>query len=438
MSKTKQKRIVIVDGYSTGRELLRELLERNTECLHLRSTEALPGPVATCFDPRPYDADLGYLGDPAAAIRALREIAPDEVVPGSEWGVTLAEQIAQGLGLPTNRIETIDARRDKFAMIEAVHRCGLHVARQSLASGVEEAHDWARRHGSWPVVVKPLDSAGSDGVTICNSHADIETAFAKAFRRENFMGGFNDRLLMQSFLSGPQFIVNTVSRDGRHAVTDAWHMTLATRSDFAIVPEEIHLLEPTMPLAEMLIDYTLNVLEALGIENGAAHTELKWTPQGPALIETGARLMGAAMDRPSYDVAGATTQASAYAASLVGGQRERDELFAKRHYALHNHLTKVFFSFQEKGVVQSIDGLARLRELPSFHAHYRGLARGDRVWRTSDSLACGGVVYLIHDNRQQIAVDIEQIRTWEKRGQLYAVTSTEPQVRTRARAGGRS
>jgi hypothetical protein len=38
------RRIVIVDGYSTGRELVQEIVERNVECLHLRSSQQLPCP----------------------------------------------------------------------------------------------------------------------------------------------------------------------------------------------------------------------------------------------------------------------------------------------------------------------------------------------------------------------------------------------------------
>ncbi len=38
MNTTEYRRIVIVDGYSTGRELVRELAARNVECIHLQST----------------------------------------------------------------------------------------------------------------------------------------------------------------------------------------------------------------------------------------------------------------------------------------------------------------------------------------------------------------------------------------------------------------
>jgi len=413
-------RIVIVDGYSTGRELVRELRGRNVECLHLQSAPEVPAEVRNCFDPSPYHRSLGYLGDAAAAAEKLAALAPDAVVAGSEWGVTFAERVAHGRGLATNRIETLLARRDKFEMVEAVRRHRLLAAEQGVVSTAEEAHRWAEAHGRWPIVAKPLASAGSDGLTICQSRADIDAAFDKVVGKDDFMGCRNDQLLMQSYLAGPQYIVNTVSWDGRHYVTDVWSQT-ETRSGSAIVPGGIELLDPAHPTVKALIAYTLRVLDALGIENGAAHTELKLTPQGPALIETGARLMGAAMDEHSYQAAGMQTQASVYASVLAGTDADRDALFAKRHYQPKRHMTKLLFNFQTDAVVRDTKGLDRLGRLPSFDAHYRPLAEGARVWKTADWLACGGVVYLIHDDAKQIAADIEMFRSWEKQGALYGL-----------------
>jgi hypothetical protein len=413
--------VVIVDGYSTGRELVRELAQRGATCLHLRSTERIPRLASKSFDARAYDADLGYLGSVDAAVGTLPSVAPDAVVAGSEWGVTYAEFVAEGLGLPTNRIETVGARRNKFNMIEAVRAQGLRAAEQASVESAQEAHLWAERRGRWPVVVKPMLSAGSDGVVICRNHDDIDYAFSQALYRENLLGCFNERLLVQSYLAGRQFIVNTVSRNGRHCVTDAWHYAYRTVPGGSVAAGSMELLDPALPANRALIDYTLEVLPALGIENGAAHSEIRWTPDGPALIETGARLMGGAMDAASYRAAGLPTQASRYADVLTMREGDEDAVMGDGCYTLARHLTKVFFIFEEAADVTGTEGLAKLRTLPSFHAHYRALEPGARVWRTSDSLFCGGAVYLVHDDVKQIEADAEQFREWEEAGELYGL-----------------
>jgi hypothetical protein len=422
--------VVIVDGYSTGPELVRELSSRGATCLHLRSTAEIPSLVANCFDAGAYDKDLGYLGPVSEAAAGLAIVQPDAVVAGSEWGVTFAEFVAQDLGLPTNRIETISARRNKFDMIKAVRAHGLYVADQASVGSPNEAHLWATLHGTWPVVVKPMLSANSDGVVICHDHADIDHAFAQALYRENLLGCFNDRLVIQSYLAGPQFIVNTVSRGGRHCVTDAWYVAYRAVPGGSVAAESMTLLDPSLALSRVLFDYTLEALSALGFENGAAHSELRMTRQGPALIETGACLMGGAMDPDSYRTAGLPTQASRYADVLTLGVDENDSAAGSRGYAFKRHLAKVFFVFSMAGEVRGTRGLSKLKMLSSFHAHYRALEKGARVWRTSDSLFCGGVVYLVHENREQIHADIRQFREWEAAGELYAVATATTTAKT--------
>jgi biotin carboxylase len=423
MRKSPRIRIVIVDGYSTGRELARELLEREAECLHLRSSPDVPDGVHG-FDPRPYDGDLGYLGPPSEAAEALQFLSPDLVLAGSEWGVSFAEQVAARLGLPTNRPDRVRARRDKFEMIEAARRHGLKVARQEVVSHLDDAKAWALAQDEWPIVVKPLDSAGADGVSICHDLADVEAAVVRELGHHNFMGGVNNRMLLQTYLPGPQFIVNTVSWGARHHVSDIWSMTVDVRGN-DIVPGGIHLCDPTSADARVLATYALEVLAALGIENGPAHTELKLTPDGPALIETGTRLMGAVMDEPSYAAAGLRTQADIFADVIADCARHYEAVFAEPCFRMRRHLSVVLFNFEHDGTVRGVNGLRRLQALPSFHAHYRPLSVGGRVWRTSDWLTCGGVIYLVHDDPHQIARDIETIRSWESKGALYAIERTD-------------
>ncbi|MDQ7975972.1 ATP-grasp domain-containing protein [Paraburkholderia sp. SARCC-3016] len=419
MASVSGKLILIVDGYSTGRELVRELNQRGAICVHLRSTQQIPKLAAPCFDATPYAANLGYLGTVREALARLPSVRFDAIVAGSEWGVTYAESLALALGLPTNRADTLSARRNKFDMIDQLRAHRLHAAQQARITSADEAHEWARNHGKWPVVVKPLLSAGSDGVVFCYDHMDIDRAVHAALYRDNLLGGFNDSLVIQSYLEGPQYIVNTVSENGMHRVTDAWHVDYRNVRGASNAMCSMTLLDPRAPKIAALFDYTKRAITALGIENGPAHSELRLTEAGPALIETGARLMGGMMNAPSYAVAGLPTQASCFADQLVA--RYRNEPAGRDTYERPRHFAKVFFVFGEGGHVASTHGLHRLAKLPSFHAHYRPLEPGARVWRSSDSLFCGGVVYLIHDDPMQIRMDIAQFRAWEAAHALYAI-----------------
>jgi hypothetical protein len=349
MNAQDQTRIVIVDGYSAGRELLRELLERDVECLHLRSSSHRPAPAG--FDATLYDADLGYAGDLDAAIQLLDELAPNAVVAGSERGVMFAELIARGMDLPANKPELLGARRRALAALRLARRPSLPAA------------------GELPA----------------------------------------------------QFAVNAVCQDGRPFVTDAWRM-LRIAGDAGRRLDGFRLLDPALAESEAVLAFAGDVLGRLGIVEGAAHTQLAWTGDGPALVGAAACLAADPMDRAPYVAAGLHTQASVLAGRLTANS-EPDHCagFAAGRYRPARHLTKLLFNFSAPATIVSLAGLSRLRQLASFHALYRPLAPGDRVRRSNAWLADGGVVYLVHDEAEQISADARQFRLWESRGELYGL-----------------
>jgi len=347
MTPQDQPRIVIVDGYSAGRELVRELLERNVECLHLRSSSHRPAPAG--FDPTLYDADLGYAGDIDAAIQLLDELAPDAVVAGSERGAMFAELIARGLELPANMPEMLVARRRALAALRLARRPSLQAP------------------------------------------GELPTHFA----------------------------VNAVCENGRPFVTDAWRM-LRVAGDSGPRLDGFRLLDPDIAETEALIDIAGDVLERLGVVGGAAHTQLAWTADGPALVGAAACLAADPMDRAPYVAAGLHTQAGELAGLLAAGA-DRNAGVAPGRYRPQRHMTKLLFNFSAPAAIVSLTGLSRLRQLASFHSLYRPLAPGDRVRRSNAWLADGGVVYLVHDEAEQISADARQFRLWESRGELYGL-----------------
>ncbi|MEJ0064827.1 MAG: hypothetical protein WDM85_04835 [Caulobacteraceae bacterium] len=346
MNPQDQRRIVIVDGYSAGRELVRELLERNVECLHLRSSARRPATAG--FDATLYDADLGYAGDLDAAIQLLDELGPDAVVAGSERGAMFAELIAHGLNIPANRAESIGDRRLALTRLRLARRPNLQVA-----------------------------------------------------------GGL-----------APQFAVNTIFRDGRLFVTDAWRMLLAT-GDAGLRLGGFQLLDPDLAETEALLAFARDESDRLGIVEGATHTQLAWAADGPALVGAASCLAADPMDGAPYVAAGLTTQASALADLLAGTAHDLGP--DVQGYRLARHMTKLLFNFSAPAAIVSLAGLSRLRRLASFHSLYRPLAPGDRVRRGNAWLADGGVVYLVHDEAEQISADARQFRLLESRGELYGL-----------------
>jgi hypothetical protein len=216
-----------------------------------------------------------------------------------------------------------------------------------------------------------------------------------------------------------------VSVDGAHYVTDAWRMSVCPLSRNVIVPKELHLVDLDDDKGIQLLNSTFEVLASLGIENGPAQTDFKMTSAGPVLLECGAHLMAHSMHRGAYRSAALPTQAGVLAETLTRSRTEWKRKFGAQHYRLRKHMTQVFFTFDEEGTVRGVKGLDKLRKLASFQAHDRPLVPGDRVSRTAGLQATGGIVLLAHEDREQIAHDLQTLREWEIGGELYDIESDD-------------
>ncbi|WP_210509869.1 ATP-grasp domain-containing protein, partial [Pantoea ananatis] len=102
-------------------------------------------------------------------------------------------------------------------------------------------------------------------------------------------------VLIQKRLRGQQFIVNAVSMDGMHLITEIWTDDKIPVSDASLICEKEILLPFRGEIQNTLVSYMKKALTLLGVDNGPSHSELIITEQGPVLIETAARMQGTIM-----------------------------------------------------------------------------------------------------------------------------------------------
>ncbi len=125
--------IALVDPLSSGVFLSSALRECGQGLLHVYE-ERFSGAARS-------DASAPVLivsGDTAETVAALRRRGVRHVIPGSEFGVALAHELAAALGLARNEDETAAARRDKALMGEVLGRAGVPCAGQASVATVEE------------------------------------------------------------------------------------------------------------------------------------------------------------------------------------------------------------------------------------------------------------------------------------------------------------
>jgi len=401
--------VVIVDAYAPTRRLAPHFRKAGYECVRVQSTVEVPTVYRSSFSRADYLADIVHTGSLEDTLRELRRYQPTAVVAGGEIGVELADRLSESLGLATNGTALSAARRDKYTMIETVRAAGLHTARQlriTSPQGEQELRSWHERLGG-KVVVKPARSAASEGVQFCDSPDDAVAAFHKVIGRTNIFAERNESVVAQEYLVGAEYIVNTVSRAGRHHVCDIWR---TIRFDVNGVPDSMggfYVVPREGALQEELVAYSCQVLDAVGIRHGPAHIEIKVTPDGPCLVEIGARLAGT--DNP-------------YFAELATGESQlnwtvdaytRPGRFDSRYqenYEIHQHVACVIMLSPCRGTLVSYPYLSEVKRLESLHDIRLLINPGDPITPSVDDMTAPLIVSLKHPVEEIVMRDMATLR----------------------------
>lgn len=414
-----KKSVAIVDAYNTGALLAEAFRNRGWKLLHVQSQRTIPARYQSSFRAALFDDCVGVDSvDNGAIVQQVSAWRPDLVIAGSEPGTPLADQLAHRLGLPCNDPASSAARRNKYEMVQALKRKGLAAARTFLAGSVQEAIAAAHAIASWPIVVKPLDSVGSDGFHLCRNDKEVGEAFRALFMRDNALGFVMSQVLIQEFLVGQQYMVNAVSINGRHKITEIW------KEDRLNIPGVGNLYDKEMlvpfdgDVQPKLVAYTRNTLDAVGVREGPSHTELMMTGAGPTLIEIGARLQGGIVEFPLHQAIGDSHVSTTLRRYL------EPEAFAQEvetGYRLKRTAMVVNLISSKTGTVIENNCTHFFAQLPSFFMVVRTPSVGSRVERTIDLNTKVGHIYLLHDDVKQLDSDYRQIREWEEREKLLVV-----------------
>lgn len=404
--------VAIVDPISTGVYLAEEFAARGWRSIAVLSTPEFPDALNSNLRPDDFDEVIVYDGNLEKTAERLQSHGVEAVVPGAEIGVELADSLSDALGCPGNGMSLSAARRDKYAMVEAVRRAGLRTARSFETDDVEQLVAWASQSGLTSVVVKPVASAGCDSVSFCHDEQAIREAFALVQGSVSSLGLYNATALAQELLVGEQYFVNSISRGGRHFINEIWsdrRHFVGTRKIF----DYDDLLPPSGELQDALAEYTKSVLSALGISNGPAHTELMLTEAGPVLIETGARMQGAILPSAHVTATG-HSQVSLTVESVVSP--DDFDKWLDQQYSLRNYLRVIWLIAPLDGEVSGGPAFDELSGLPSVIGVSSGLYPGAQVTRTVDLWSTPGYIYLSAPTIDEVERDHRRIRELERSG----------------------
>ncbi|WP_371480626.1 ATP-grasp domain-containing protein [Kitasatospora sp. NBC_00315] len=207
----------------------------------------------------------------------------------TEAGVEGAARINDLLGLGGTGLEVTRRLRDKWTMRRRLAELDPAALGARLLEDRSDLDRFGAAYG-YPFIVKPTDATASFGVHRVADAADADRVWAEA---ERMRGGTTDRgttlfairaFLMEEYIDGPEFSVESFSFAGRHVViaiteksVDEQHFAELGHALPARLSERVQ---------EQVADAVAGFLDAVGLRDGVTHTELRIGARGPAVIES--------------------------------------------------------------------------------------------------------------------------------------------------------
>lgn len=244
-------------------------------------------------------------------------VRPDGVCSFVELAVSLSARLAKAFGCPGPDPSSVSDARDKFEARKCFRRAGLAHVRNAVIVK-EKDLEFVSELVGFPAVLKPISGAASLGVQKVESKEELLTVYRRVSQElstlvvssgalerktESIVADFDrevgvsaksvidSRIMMEEYLDGPEVDVDLIMSEGVCQYCKAIDNGPTSEPFFAETWAALPSLMDPQKVSE-LETLAVDAVKALGFMNGVFHVELKYTSQGPRIIEVNARMGG--------------------------------------------------------------------------------------------------------------------------------------------------
>ncbi len=229
----------------------------------------------------------------ANAVSSFRR--PDALMTFLDKGMATFASVAGILGVPFHSVDTARALTDKAYQRERLAAAGIDYTHCQVISPEEiaQGHVSPDADLGWPVVLKPRSSQGSYYTFLANEGAHLDSLV-------RLIGADCPEMILESYIPDDPTrerepyaayvsVESIAAHDQIHhlAVTGRFPLAENFRETGFFLPADLTSREE----AEVL-ELAASAITALNVRTGSLHTEIKFTADGPRVVEVNGRVGG--------------------------------------------------------------------------------------------------------------------------------------------------
>ncbi len=394
-----QKRLMLLGGL---RYLLPVIEEAHKLGVYVITADYLPDNIAHKYSDEYCNVSII---DKEAVLEKARELKIDGILSHAvDPGVVTAAYVAEKMGLPFQcSYEAACILQDKSRFRQFLRDNGFNCPNAKGYTNAEEALKDVDFF-NWPVIVKPVDSAGSKGVSRVDNPKNLHEAISYALSESH-----NGHFIIEDFLEKQGFSVGSESFvvDGKllyngfydqYFDKNAVNPYTPSAEVWPSVMEQKYQDEIKLELQRL---FTL-----LGVTTGLFNVECRVCTNGKAyLMEVSPRAGGNRL-----------AEMLNYAADVNINEAETKKAVGLRVVNMHEpnykgHFAILVLHSEKEGIFQKIEIETTFREKHVIEEEIR-ISVGDKVGSFTGANAALGTLFLRFDSREELAEALETQSKW--------------------------
>ena len=336
------------------------------------------------------------LCDKNAVLEAAQKLKIDGIISDqAETPVRTQAFVANKMGLPGIGEDKAELFTNKYLMREKCREIGIDTIKYKLVDNVNDAAKFYEQIGK-PMIMKPIDSAGSRGVVKIEAVQTIYDQFD--YSKDASKTG---KVIIEEYIPGKELLIDGVVFNGIYQTLICGEYIKCNVPGVFSEYMGKYPAEITDNQLNEVNKLVKKIIEGFGLPWGRTHTEVKINDNGIWLMETAARGGGRYISSGIVPMKTDFDSCEFLLKACVG----------EIPVVHKNNKSCGYVSlFLPKGEVISVEGLQEVIDLPYTYSHnFEDIKVGFKTSEFKDKIE-GRFIHLEADNDEQLYTRVEKIK----------------------------